>query len=427
MVKVDVREDAQWKRTLEVELPSDQAARQREEVVEEIRKKADVPGFRKGKAPRELVERQFKDSIRTEFYQRALAYAYREALRETDLRPVTDPTFDDVRYVEGGPFKFKASFEVMPSIQIDLEALEGLELVGETYEVGEAEVDAEIEKIREAQATFEAVDRPAADGDYLVIDYQRVDPDTGDPVGEKNTGFTLELGSESLLPEFAEALAGARAGESKRVDVSYPEDFANKELAGKNVSYSVEIKEIREKRLPELDDKFARRISDYATLDQLKARIADNLRAEEAVASRRRLEEKLVDELLERNPFDPPESLVRSLAKRFVESMTQGAELTEEEKKSLEERYRPHVVRRVRRDLLLDLIADLEKVDVNDREVAMEIRRMKEVGEVRPAVDERELSERVRERIRAKKTLDLLLDLADVKIETRKRPQAQGG
>jgi trigger factor len=427
MVKVDVKEEEKCKRTLEVELPPEQAHRHREEVVSELRRKITMPGFRKGKAPRDLVEQRHKDSIRNEFYQKALAIAYREALLETKLRPVTNPQFEDVRYVEGGPLKFKATFEVMPAIDVKLGDLDGLEIIGETYEIGDADVEAELEKIRGSLATFNTVDRESSPGDYLVIDYQKTDPETGELSGEKNKDFALELGSSSLLPEFGEALTGAAAGESKTVDVDYPADFANKELAGQKVSYLVEIKEIKEKLLPDLDDKFARRVSEYATMDQLKARIVDNLRAEEAIASRRRLEEKLMDELLARYPFDAPAGLVDSLGAQFVDSMTQGAELDEKEKKDLRERYRPQVVRRVRRDLLVDLIADSEGIEVSDREVELEIRKMKETGELRPAVDENELAGRVRDRIRAKKTVDMLMDRADVKLETKPRPQAQGG
>jgi trigger factor len=426
MVKVEVKEEEKWKRTLEVELPPEKARQKRDEVVSELAKKVSVPGFRKGKAPRDLIEQRYKDSIKAEFYEKALAFAYREALQETSLRPVTDPTFDEVRYVEGGPLKFKATVEVMPEVDLDVSGLEGLEIVGDVYEVGEAEIKADLDRIRDAHAVFETVDRQAATGDYLVIDYQKIDPETGAGTGEKHADFALELGAASLLPEFSEALSGARAGEEKQVDVDYPADFANKELAGKKVSYAVEIKEIREKRLPELDDKFARRVSEYVTLDQLKARIADNLKAQEAVESRRRLEEKLVDALIARHPFDPPESIVSSLGKHFVESMTQGTELSEDEKKDLERRYRPQVVRKVQKDLLLDLIAEREGVEVTDREVGAEIRRMKESGELRPAVNETELAERIRDRLRAKKTVDLLMDRADVKLESKPRPQAQG-
>ncbi len=426
MVKVEVKEEEKWKRTLEVELPPEMARRQRDQVVSELAKKVSVPGFRKGKAPRDVIEQRYRDSIKAEFYEKAVAYAYREALQETSLRPLTDPTFDNVRYVEGGPLKFKATVEVMPDIDLDISGLKGLEIVGDVYEVGEAEVQADLDKIRDAHAVFERVDRPAGTGDYLVIDYQKIDPETGSRTGEKHTDFALELGAASLLPEFSEALSGARAGEQKQVDVNYPADFANKELAGKAVSYAVEIKEIREKRLPELDDKFARRVSEYVTLEQLKARIADNLKAQEAVESRRRLEEKLVDALIARHPFDPPESIVASLGKHFVESMTQGASLSDEEKRNLEERYRPQVIRKVQKDLLLDLIADAESIEVTDREVGAEIRRMKETGELRPAVNETELAERIRDRLRAKKTVDLLMDRADVKLESKPRPQAQG-
>ena len=126
------------------------------------------------------------------------------AVEETDLRPLTNPKFEDVTYVEGGPLKFKATVEVMPTIEVDLADLDGLEVMGETYEVGDAEVSAELEKIRDAQAAFNEVDREARTGDYLVIDYSRVDPETGDPSGEKHKDFALELGSSALLPEFAE-------------------------------------------------------------------------------------------------------------------------------------------------------------------------------------------------------------------------------
>ncbi len=427
MVKVDVTESESGKRTLEVELPPEKARLQRDEVVEEHSKKASIPGFRKGKAPRDLVERTYRDSIKSEFYQKALANAYREALRETGLRPVSDPTFDDVRYVDGGPLKFKVTVEVMPEINVDVSFVDGLEIIGDVYEVGDAEVAAELQKIVNGHATFTEIDREARPGDYLVIDYQRIDPESEESVGEKYKDFALELGSSSLLPEFAEALTGARKGDDKRVDVKYPADFANRDLAGEAVSYLVEIKEIREKRLPELDDKFARRISDYATLEQLRDRIADNLRAEEAVASRRRLEEKLIDELLSRHPFEPPASMVESLGRQFVDSMAQGADLSDEEKRDLEGRYRPQVVRRVRRDLLLDRIAQSLGVEVSDREVGAEIRRMKESGELRPAVDEKEMTERVRDRLRAKRTTDMLMEMADVKLASKPKPQSQGG
>src|SRR5579872_3793077 len=265
--------EATCRRELELEIPAETVQKAVARVAKEFARLARVPGFRPGKAPITLIRRRFADDIKSEVLQSLVPEQIERAVTESKLIPVTQPQVDKVDFTETGPVKFRATFEVLP--EFELGQYKDLEVEVEDLKVDDPDVEKAIEELRDRAANFVPVEgRPIADGDYAQLKLKGI-PAGGGEVLEADS-VLCHVGGEETMDAFNTNLRGANAGDHKDFDVTYPADYPDAKLQGKTYSYSVEVLGIKEKKRPELNDEFAKDVSEAQTVDELRKKIREN-------------------------------------------------------------------------------------------------------------------------------------------------------
>jgi trigger factor len=372
------------------------------------------------------LERHFRDYVKAEVIQKLIQETYPAALSETNLHPVSDPMIDPGNLESGKSFQYSATVEVKPGIQLG-EYL-GLNIEGKKEETKDEEVEDRLKGLQDLHANLKTIPegRPIQNGDFVIVDYEgRMD---GKPLEEgKAVDMTVEVGSGRFIPAFEEKLVGLRLEEEREIEVSFPEDYGYKKWAGKTISFHVKIKEIKEKILPTLDDEFAKDLGDYSSLEALKDKLRQDVEREKKLTLERQLKDQIVDQLLQKNPFEIPESLVEEQTKALVSDTklrlaAQGIKIetlgvTEEK---LREDYRKTATKQVRTFLILEKIADQEGVTVADEEVDDRLREVAErtrqnLDVVKRYYEKQGLVPEVKAGILSEKVLNLLLEKADIK------------
>ena len=383
-MKTSVEEISSIKKKVFIEIPEDQVNKEVESFYKDLGKKAKIKGFRPGKVPRNILERYFKDYVKTEVVQKLIQDTYPQALSEKDLQPVSPPVIDPGEFEGGKSFQYSAVIEVKPDIK--LEGYTGLKIEGKKEEVKDEEVEERLRALQNLHANLKTISeaRPIQAGDYVIVDYEA--SMGGKPLeGGKAIDFTVEVGSGQFIPALEEKLIGLKPEEEKEIEVSFPEDYGYQKWAGKTISFHVKIKEIKEKILPPLDDEFAKDLGDYSSFEELKAKLKGEIEKEKELVLERQLKDQLVDQLLEANPFEVPESLVEEQTKSMVSDTklklaAQGVVLknlgvTEEK---LQEDYKAMAQKQVKTFLILDKIASQEGIAVTDEEADDRLKEMAE-------------------------------------------------
>lgn len=414
-MKVDVRDSGVWQKTLTIEVPADELDADFEAVIEDYRRKASIPGFRKGKVPRNVLEQQFGHSLEHDVLERAVKRSYESAVRESRLEPISYPEIERISFDRGKPLTYEAKVEVKPDVTP--KNYEGLELPSRDTEVPDEAVEKALEDLRERAAQWVDVDRPAQAEDALLVDYARLNA-KGKPVRRsEQKDAQIELSASGLLPEFKTHLVGRKAGDRVTFDVAYPADFGNEELRGRAVTFAVEVKAVRERRVRELNDQLAVEVAGMRDLAELRARIRLNMEGESRLALQREQDEALADQLVEKNPFELPESMVNEYLEDLLQRLNrEGRELSDEEAERFRGEYRPHAEKRLKRDLLLDALARVENVQVTEEEIDQAMRAAAQ-GELNEAETERLLRhegqrDRVRAHLSERKAMALLRERA---------------
>ena len=422
LVKVAVEELEACKRRLAVEAPADVVQKEWERAYGRVQKQARLPGFRKGHVPRSLVKLHFADDVRREVAEHLIPDIYRQALSEARLDPVNEPDLTDVKLEENAPLSFVAVVEVKPAIELG--DYKGVEVQHAPKAITDDEVTATLEQMREQQAEFRAVDRAAATGDLVVVDYT-LRPDEHDPTTAN--GYHFVLGSGAVMPEIDAAAAGMNAGEQREVVLHFPDDHRIESLRGKGGSATLKVSEVKEKILPPLDDDFAKSLGEFETLDALRAELSRQLEARAQTEQRRELEDKVVGAVLQRHDFTVPEAMVMRQIAHQVEHARerlrrQGVDPDKVpwDVPKLVGELRPGAEQGVKRALLLEAIADKEGVVAGDDEVEGEVEKIARASQ-RPAPAVRRMMEKsgdleaLRLGLRERKTLDLLIEHATVR------------
>jgi trigger factor len=424
-MKASVEEISSIKKKVSIEIPEDQVTQEVESFYKDLGKKAKIKGFRPGKVPRDILERYFKDYIKAEVIQKLIQDTYPQALSEANLQPVSPPVVDPGEFENGKPFQYSAVIEVKPDIK--LEGYTGLKIEGKKEEVKDEEVGERLKALQNLHANLKAISeaRPIQAGDYVIIDYEA--SMDGKPLeGGKAIDFTVEVGSGQFIPALEEKLIGLKPEEEKEIEVSFPEDYGYKKWAGKTISFHVKIKEIKEKILPPLDDEFAKDLGDYASFEELKAKLKGEIEKEKELGLERQLKDQVVDQLLEANPFEVPDSLVEEQAKAMISDTklrlaAQGVVLknlgVSEEK--LQEDYKVMAQKQVKTFLILEKIAGQEGIAVTDDEADDRLREMSErmhqkFDVVKRYYEKNGLLPEVKDGIIRDKTLNFLLEKANI-------------
>jgi trigger factor len=414
-VKVDVQETGPWKRALHVMIPADEVQEAMREVVRDFRRKTELPGFRRGKVPEEILERRFGAYLEEQLVERIIPRAYENALKQSGLDPIAPASIKDLKYRKGEPLSFVAHLEVRPTLRVTYP--ENLKLLRRIFEVDESEVDQALDVLLDQEAEYRPVDRPAQHGDRVKLSLREIKDGS---MAEPEETHAI-VGSPNLLPEFHAAIDAATAGKIENVTISYPDDMESAELRGKTKTFRVEVVEVGEKSLPPADDKLAERLG-FENLDALRVRIRLRLEAEEIARAERELEENLVTHLIDLNRFDPPETMVNNL----LENLIRDIKIPEADQAAFRERQRPGGVRAVQRLVLLERIVEEQGLGVPDSDVEAAIReslddeaeRDRAVAEARKS----HLFERYRHRMEERRALDFLTEKAEIEDVQLKRP-----
>jgi len=379
------------KKELLIEIPVDVVRREADTVASQYARQARIPGFRPGHAPRSVVRRHFRDDIRNEVVQTLVPKFFENAVKEQKWSLVGQPRFEDLKFDEDNPLTCKATFEIYP--EIELKQYKELEVQEETPNVTEVDIDQALDEVRDHAATFEVVsDRPAADDDYLTMSYKGYDvkAPASHPVEARDV--SIHLGGKGTVTAFKENLRGSRPGEIREFEVTYPEHYAQRSLAGKTFRYRVEVQSIKHKVVPAADDDLAKSVSELATLEELRTRLRNDLmegarRREEMTAK-----EKLVQQLLQLHEFPVPEVMVeaqldRKLQRMMAQLVSQGIDPRQAQVdwRKVREDSRPEAEKGVRALLLLSKVAEAEKLEVSEEEVDEIIRELAQEAHEPPA------------------------------------------
>jgi len=413
------------KREIAVTIPAAEVARETELQIQRYQKSARLPGFRAGHVPASIIRQRFGEGLKNDVAEALIPKYFRREAEKQGLIPVSQPRVTELHIHEGEPLTFKASFEVLPEIQV--EGYKELRADKPEITVTDEEVEQALNSVREQHAAYATVEgRSLAEGDFAQASMDGKPKDGQDAADAKANpvhmdDVLIEIGGKNTVPEFSRNLTGASPGDERTFDVSYPEDISDKRLAGKTFVYTVKVNGIKTKSLPELNDDFAKELGEYTSLDQVRKQIRENMDAERRHNAERESKEKLVAELVKRNEFEVPESLIdRQIDLRLERGLralaAQGMKMEDLKKMDLPRLragQRDQAVQDVKSSLLLERIADLEKIQVSDEEVNHELealaKQSKQTSEaVRARLTEDGGLDRIRMRIRSEKTLDFL-------------------
>ncbi|MFH1825016.1 MAG: trigger factor [Candidatus Firestonebacteria bacterium] len=414
--KVDILEQKECEKILKIEVPVDRVLVEFENMYSNLQKVAEIPGFRTGKAPMNIVERYFKNKVEKEVFEKLVADAYKEAVKVTNINPIASPNITELKFEPGKPLEFKATVEVKPIIKLN--KYKGIKVKKESTDIKTEEVEKSLKFLQEKYAEFIPVEkRSIKDKDFVIVDF--VGLIEGQEVKDlKEENYVFEIGSNKIIPEIEKGVMGANINEQKEIVVEYKPDFVNKELAGKKVTYKVLVKGIKEKRLPNLDDEFAKDVGEFKTLNDLKKEIEKGLKIELEHKEKIRITNLILDGIIKITPFSVPKSLVTQESERLLndfEARMQSQNITYESSGKSEEETKKQceeiAVKRVEGYLVLEEIAKLEKMSISDEEVDKEISEfLSKAGQEKERWKEYLNSTSGRENVRGQLLQDKVLD-----------------
>ena len=371
-MKVEVENIGSVQRKVTVEVPADRVTTEVNEAFKMLTSEAALPGFRKGKVPEKVLRQRYAGSIMGDVASRLIEETFPQVVKEKELRPVSRPMVDIEEIKEGEPFKYTATVDVRPEFEV--KGYKDIKLDKKSDDATDEEVNEALEHLRKSRSDFKEVDRGAKDGDLLVVDFEGFIEGEAIKQG-KAEDFQVVLGEGMLLPGFDEALLGVKAGDKKEVNTTFPEKYHEAKLSGKVAVFNVEIKSVKERDLPKLDDEFAKDL-EADSLDDLKKKISDEIKGGKEKSQKMQLRNEAIKKLIDANTFDVPESLVdtyfSSVMTEVVEGMKRGQVNPEDrglDEEGLTAKYREIAVRQVKGDLILDAIAKAEDLDASDDEV----------------------------------------------------------
>lgn len=407
------------KREIQVEIPVADVNRQTDSLIQKYQKVARIPGFRRGHVPASIIRQRFSEEIKTDMVEALIPRFFRQEAERLSLHPVSQPRVTDLHLHDGEPLRFKAAFEVLPEIK--LQGYKELRADKPEIAVSEADVEQALADLRERSASFNPVEgRTLADGDFAQVSLDG-NPKTGEGQPVHMDEVLVEIAGQNTMPEFTEHLRGTSPGDERTFDVNYPDDAQDKRLAGKTFTYVVKVQAIKQKSLPELNDEFAKQLGEFQTLDDVRKTIREQMESERKHQAEHEAKDKLVGELIQRNDFEVPDSLIEQqidirLERGLRALAAQG--LTAEQMKKMDLNrlrvgQREQAIHDVKAALLLERVAEEENVHVSDDELNHELealaKQSKQTSEaVRARLTRDGSLDRIRTRIRNEKTLEFL-------------------
>ena len=420
-MKVEVEDLSAIEKKVKVEIPAEQVKDEFELAWQEVQKKAQIKGFRPGKAPRKILEQHFKDYVKEQVLKKLLQETIGPALDRKQLKPVVEPEIELGELVPDAPFTYNLRVELKP--QVELVNYKGLELEREVFEITDDMVEQALEDLRNRHSYYQEVQEPrkAQEGDLVIMDLKA---ELEGKILERETGENLQypMGAEIHIPDFAQEISELLPGEKKSFQVKYPDDHQIPELAGKEVNYTVELKGIKEKVTPELNDQFAQELGEFKNLDELKEKVRKQLEEYYQRISRVRLERELLDKLVELNPVEVPRKLVRRRSQELAQEWFQRVGINnpgQEEFEKMVEEFTPRAEKEIKAGFILEAIIEKEGIELTPEEEEAKLKELADRYQMNVEKLKDQLGEpamaRLREQWLEEKALDFLLSEARIK------------
>ena len=424
-MKISVTDLSPSRRSLSVEVPPAAIDAEYEKAYKSYASRVRIPGFRQGKVPRHIVVQRFGKEIEQDVVETLIRNCSISAIKEKGLAPLHSPVLKDYKFDKGTGLSFVAEFEVRP--QVDVTGYRDIKVEPKKIEVTDADVTRAVEKLRENRARFEGVEgRGIEQGDFILADVKGVfDEGRGEPLSQPEAFF--EVGSAGPHPELTDELRGMTAGQERQFGVSYPKDHPTGALAGNRVVFTVRVKEIKTKRLPDLNDEFAREVGAGSSLDELRGKVREELADAAAARERSETRRQVIEQLLAANPdVEAPEAMVDDQVEGYVEDMLRAmaAEGIDPETSGVDfgrvrAEQREPARRSVKAVLLLDAVADKESLEVTGEELNQALdrearSRRQSVEALRARWEKEGRLEALKRHLLREKVLDLILGTANI-------------
>ena len=417
-MKTRVVEISEWGRKLEVEVESDRLDKEFDKAIKQYQKRLELPGFRKGKVPMSIVQSRYGESIRSEVIGRILPELLQEAATAEQLTPVAPPQITEMNHELGRQLTFTAELDIWPDIQ--LEETEGLQVTRAIHEVTDEEVDTQLKEFQSRQASERSVERALERGDVLIADLQRLDENGEFIKDEKFEERYFIIGDENApSPEFEEALLGSISGEQRNVEFSYRDDLPNEEIAGKTERFMVSVREVRERVLPDIDDEFAKDIGEqFQSLEDLRSHLKTEISGRWDQMSRQRERTDLISQLIEKNPFDLPDSMVTNYLSNLREQNESQKE-GRDQRHVHSEQEKEQAVRSLKSYVISEAIRKKHEIVVTDEEFEKYLaERAEQVGVKLEEIKKNARVNDLRRELEEEKMFSELMKTAEVKEET---------
>lgn len=414
---------------LTIEVAPEELEKAIEGAYQKNKSKISVPGFRKGKVPRQMIERMYGKEV---FYEDAvnalIPEAYEKAVDECEEEIVSSPKIEVAQVEAGKPFIFTAEVALKPEVKLG--KYKGVKVEKADTEVTDEEVDKEIDKERESNArNIDVTDRAVKDGDIVTLDFEGFVDGTAFE-GGKGENYPLTIGSGTFIPGFEEQLVGAEIGKETEVNVTFPEDYQAEDLKGKAAVFKCTVKEIKEKELPTLDDEFASEVSEFETLAEYKADIRGRLEERKAKAAREAKEAAVIEEIIKDSDMEIPEAMIETQQRQMIDEFAQRIQMqgltleqyfqfTGASYDQMIEQVKPQAEKRIQSRLVLEAVAAAEKIEATEEDYEEELKSMAEayqmeVDKVKELLPEKSVKQ-IKEDIAVKKAAEFVVDNAKEK------------
>jgi trigger factor len=413
-VKAKISEPQTWKRVINIEVPGEEVNGLFEEKLSKVKNELSLNGFRVGKIPVAIVRQRYGESIRADVIEELIQKAFKKACNDNGILPISKGMVRDLISKEGEPLTFTIETEIDPGIEI--KGFEKLKIKVAPKKIKDADVNAALIDLQNRFAEYSAVDRPAENGDYIRIEYLKVLVDGKERIDVKNPSYPVELGAEHRLKDFDEALIGHTAGEIVELSVKFPKDYAEKEVAGKQGEFTVKIIGVQEKIIPEVS-LFMNKIGNFETEEALREDLRGRLEDEALQQAKNEAYAKAIETLIKDNPFEVPPARIEMFFDYMMEEAQQQRRQGEPmpTRGEIDARYRDVAIRSIKRQRIIDYIADKEKITATQEEVDAEIKRLADhykqpFDALKQKLRTNGTTLRIRDDIREKKTLEFLVE-----------------
>jgi trigger factor len=423
-ITTSVESPESWQRVVKIEVARELFDKEYAQRLKKAAKSYQKPGFRKGHAPKAMVERELGDMLRMEATEELIKQAWMFGLLENKLNPITDPALENFKFEDEGPMTFDLMVEVRPEVKA--ENYEGIPVKQREIQVEDQDVEDVLKRLQESRATFDKVDRPAENDDQILMDLVPQVSD-GEPDGtQRIDDQKLILGGEGNMEAFNEGLKGMSAGDEKDIVVPYPDDHPNENLKGQSITFQCIVKEVAVKVLPELNDELAAQVSDGKTLEELKEEVRTDLGKEGEKRIEQEMDQQILTSLVGRNSVDLPPSMITSYIDSGIEEMHRrnlqtGRPNTDEEDEQYREMGKPHAETALQGMLLLESVRSQEEIKVTDEDVDERIEQIAgengfDVDRYREFVNSGEEKQRLEYDLQERRTYDFLLSRAEIEM-----------